>query len=105
MKHSLTRWLTTWQAAAAALVFIVGTAFAIDTRYVKDGEFQTLAMDVKQGRLTSDRRALRQEETQLQSIPEREKRGLTQFEKDRLKEVQEQLQDVKRDMEEYRPRK
>ena len=94
--------LTWWQHTVAALVVVVGGAWSVDAYFAKSSDLTALATEVAQSRLKSDRRALRAEETTLLSIPEREKRALTQYEQQRLKEVQEELRDVDREMEQRR---
>ena len=90
--------LTWGQQTVAALVVIVGAAFGADVYVAKNADLKQLAADVYQGQRRTDRRQLRQEETQLQSIPERERRPRTSFEEQRLKEVQEELRDVDREL-------
>ena len=94
--------LTWWQHTVAALVVVVGGAAGVDAYFAKAADLKLLASEVYQGQRRTDRRQLRQEETQLQSIPERDRRRRTPFEEQRLKEVQEELRDVDREMEQRR---
>ena len=93
-----------WHTSLGVLAFIVGLAFTLDARFAKAVDLAQLASDVYHGQLKSDRRALRAEETTLRSIPEREKRSLTQYEQQRLQEVQEELRAVDRDLEQRKRR-
>lgn len=94
--------LTWWQHTVAALVVVVGGAMGVDAYFAKNSDLKVLASDVYHGQLKSDKRQLRQEQTQLESIPERERRQRTSFEEQRLKEVKDELADVDREMEQRR---
>jgi len=94
--------LTWWQQTLAALVVVGGTVLSLDAYVAKNADLRQLAGEVYQGQRRTDRRQLRQEETQLQSIPERERRSRTPFEEQRLKEVQQELRDVDRELEQRR---
>ena len=77
---------------------MVAAAYGLDSHWAKAVELAQLAGQVERGQLKSDYRALRQEETALQSIPERERRALTSWERQRLQEIQQQKQEIERDL-------
>ncbi len=96
--------MSLWQQIAAALVFCVGTAYAFDQHYAKQAYVVAMSEDFQMGRLKSDWRALRQEQVQYMSIPDREQRRRTSFEESRLSEIVREMLDIEKQIEALRRR-
>ncbi len=96
---ALETWVRWTAGVVGALAVLVTTGYTLDGRYAKDVELVQLSQQVQRGQLRADYQRLRYEETYLRSIPERERRQPTEWERARLQEVQEQIEEVRRDLE------
>jgi len=94
-KRSLVRLLTGWQGIGTALMFFVAVAFGIHGYFAKQKDYDLLVADISAERTLNRYDALRREEAMLLSIPSVEHRQLTNAEKARLTEIQNQLQMLK----------
>jgi len=82
-----------WASALLALVGVIwGGSWTLDERYARAMDVQAQIGDVKVLYLESERRALRRERFELENKQEKQK--LTPLERNRLKEVQDEMRGI-----------
>jgi len=81
----------------AAGILLTG-AFTAQAYFAKSADLAALSEDIATYRLRQERRQLQSDYQNIQAVPLRERRPLTQWEQQRLRELEQQIRDNEADL-------